>query len=1065
VTTTGNGNGRRTSRPVTVIDPAELAALDSPARLSRALAVTGLDVPAAARLLRQAGYPVSITNGKNDIPEDGDGLHAAHPVNVSDAGWSYSAQGSRGHEKCCKSRARGVYQGQRHAARIPYEHARIMTPEGRTLLASYLLSLTPDGRPVIITYDDIDRGRWPHRLGMTLSRDRRIRDAAATVLLDLVTDPDLPERPHALTPSTRDEHGRVPVPEWSTLPPGYGDTPAADAAARLAARQVQAGIAAQCPLIALAWGAAVAGPLAAAARVQSCGWELVGAPRTGKTSTMQLIAAAWGNPALPPDPGIMMSWDATSRGMGRLAGMLGTIPFIADETGTADFDPGEWARFQYGMAQGGARTLATMTGEGMKRTGGWAGFWFTSGNATVSANRAGRFAGIAARMLTLYGPFTRSADDARQLQSAVAGDYGFAGPAVLAAVDVAQFRAWHTAALDSIGRPDGGVLGTTAEQLAAAVAGAMGLDIVMGTGNRIAAAAARAARDYMGTASEPESDRARMLRTLAERLSSNRPAWPDRDAYEALGQAAEPIVPGGPRAAALARHGYESNLDGLRDETWLYVYPAAWERLADETGTDGPGVLRDLYASGDLHVSDSRRRKGEWTGPAPRWTGLRPSVYKLRLTALDVPDVDDGQDDGPGPGAAGPGPEPADADPWAATRADMAAVQQPELVPAAPALMPAPAAPAPVAAVTGRAAWLAATWDRPDNAKYFKAPGQRAALERITALLDAAADVDPADSKAVNDLADSLRLLAELEGHKRGETGGPFVPLLRSRKAWLSPWKHNPLPAVCEVAAITEGYHYDRADYHGPVTVIDKNGAWIGSIGSTPVAHGLLEQTGPWDGGGTPPPGYYKVTVYDWRETGMPSPLGNARPGTDIWVAAPVMGLLAELAAAGRWPDGTASDAWTGKPVRLDQWGRLIRETRRYGLQAHGPGSAAYQAAKDAVSKSISMMNGQRDPQSAAPRRIWPLCRTWRIDWRHHIITASAVANWRTLDRCRLLAAGDPALSPVGIRAKDEIMLPAAAVDLVTGTPWRPGGIPPVKLDPSGVALGTFKVKGTETRP
>src|SRR5450756_2146765 len=99
-------------------------------------------------------------------------------------------------------------------------------------------------------------------------------------------------------------------------------------------------------------------------------------------------------------------------------------------------------------------------------------------------------------------------------------------------------------------------------------------------------------------------------------------------------------------------------------------------------------------------------------------------------------------------------------------------------------------------------------------------------------------------------------------------------------------------------------------------------------------------------------PGYYLMTAYPWTEPGMTSPLGSTEPGTQVWIPAPTAGLLAELANAGRWPDATASDSWTGTPITLAAWGRLIRELRRYALERHGYDSGAYQAAKDAISMS-----------------------------------------------------------------------------------------------------------------
>jgi len=80
---------------------------------------------------------------------------------------------------------------------------------------------------------------------------------------------------------------------------------------------------------------------------------------------------------------------------------------------------------------------------------------------------------------------------------------------------------------------------------------------------------------------------------------------------------------------------------------------------------------------------------------------------------------------------------------------------------------------------------------RSDNRQHFKTDAQRAALIRIMALLDSNPDI--ADKDAVSSLADSLHVLAALEGSGQ-DFGGPFLPTLRGRAAWLRPWKKSGCP-------------------------------------------------------------------------------------------------------------------------------------------------------------------------------------------------------------------------------------------------------------------------------
>jgi hypothetical protein len=367
-----------------------------------------------------------------------------------------------------------------------------------------------------------------------------------------------------------------------------------------------------------------------------------------------------------------------------------------------------------------------------------------------------------------------------------------------------------------------------------------------------------------------------------------------------------------------------------------------------------------------------------------------------------------------------------------------------------------PAGPVDSALERRRAAWLSATWKRGDNASYFKGTGQQAELRRIITLLDENPDI--ADKDAVRDLANRMRVLRMLEGSGK-DWGGPFAYVLGKRTARLRPWGKEGVPPCVELARVIEGWAFERPGFSGPVTVFDRNGAWVAATATADVAHGPLERTGERDSASPLLPGYYQVAVYPWTEEGMPAPLGNAEPGTSTWVPAPIAGLLRDLAREGRWPDDSAADSWTGQGRPLLAWGRLIR------LETYGYGSGSYQAAKESFSTALAMLNGAIGGDSTRPVRTWDKCNAQRIDWRHQIQTHSAATMWRTMDRARQVAGDDPALAPVGMRDKDELIIPTAAAGIVVTRPWAAGGkVPAVRVDNTGVTLGTFKVKTREDR-
>jgi hypothetical protein len=75
------------------------------------------------------------------------------------------------------------------------------------------------------------------------------------------------------------------------------------------------------------------------------------------------------------------------------------------------------------------------------------------------------------------------------------------------------------------------------------------------------------------------------------------------------------------------------------------------------------------------------------------------------------------------------------------------------------------------------------------------------------------------------------------------------------------------------------------------------------------------------------------------------------------------------------------------------------------------------------------------------------------------IMAQSGATMHRWADAC--LAVAGVELGPVELRATDELVIPAAAFEIVT-TATAPGRRGPLEIDPTGRKLGTFKIKATE---
>lgn len=326
------------------------------------------------------------------------------------------------------------------------------------------------------------------------------------------------------------------------------------------------------------------------------------------------------------------------------------------------------------------------------------------------------------------------------------------------------------------------------------------------------------------------------------------------------------------------------------------------------------------------------------------------------------------------------------------------------------------------------------------------APQQAPRAPRTTRAAGRAADQQAATNAAIAGMAtrQPLRLLTALED--------TFAPLRtgddgrRSRPYW-----RPELPGMTYSAHVVTGYSWKRP-YLGEVTVLDRSGAWVSAASSSVVAHGALSHTGPCEFDGRP--GYYLLTVYPWPESDvMPSPIGRVRSET-VWLPAPTVTLLRDLVAQGRWPDVAVLDSYTGDGVRVTEWTKHVNALRAHAINTYGRDSDQYEDVKVAFGESMSLMIGQ---VTDGVRRTWK-SRAARPDWTHTFQSQASSTLWRWGDESRQVV---PELAPVALRNVDELVVPREAVAVLTTT-LRPGGRKPLKIDPSGIALGTFKVKGTE---
>lgn len=284
-------------------------------------------------------------------------------------------------------------------------------------------------------------------------------------------------------------------------------------------------------------------------------------------------------------------------------------------------------------------------------------------------------------------------------------------------------------------------------------------------------------------------------------------------------------------------------------------------------------------------------------------------------------------------------------------------------------------------------------------------------------------------------------------------------PLVYGRPPfWRAPVAVNPSKVFVPSWNWSAGYR-ELPEGEQPVT-IDCNGAFMAALGSVPIAHGELKNTGELDPWGIGPravlPGYYLVDAISWAfDATIVSPLGNTvkiPEGARVWIAAPTLVLLLELLDEGSIGAVTIHDSWTcARIANFREWNKRLKVARNGLLdniakadtdETIAAAKARYKAFKEGYGAAFSMMlTGEK-------------CQTRRPDWAHQVYAQHAATSWRKAWR---FSAGAPllAMGNTDTMTVLEADLRKAVLSVK----------PPIKMDPSGRNLGHYKIAEPDETP
>lgn len=273
-------------------------------------------------------------------------------------------------------------------------------------------------------------------------------------------------------------------------------------------------------------------------------------------------------------------------------------------------------------------------------------------------------------------------------------------------------------------------------------------------------------------------------------------------------------------------------------------------------------------------------------------------------------------------------------------------------------------------------------------------------------------------------------------------------------------YKAAGIPAqLLQEGAYLPAWNWQHPRKHTPNTEVidlDVNAAYLAAASGAPFAHGGHDHTGPQADLQVARPGYYKIDAHHWQVDIIVSPLGSANVGADgmVWVAAPTVVLLAELAEQGYWPGLDIHDSYTA-PVacRLRKWTDAIKADRASVLDdlRFDPDD------KDAKEQYLALKNGYAVAieMLATPYGAEKKSRYYRPDWFDTIHAQHAASTWRKAWKAALMGN-----SPVAMGDVDELTFtPADLAEIMSMAK------PPFKIDETGAALGSLKTKRVYALP
>jgi len=281
---------------------------------------------------------------------------------------------------------------------VPKVTGRVLhlTDDGETVRIEYQIVGKRQKRPRIVTEDELDRGTWTAKVGMSRPSSAEARQAFAQTIRE-----ESAHAPEVIARAYYSEEGDLVLPDADAQTFGYRVTRGTEEHAKQVWEELGMHAAIH-PKTALVLGSMFVGPVLESIDVHAHILNLIGPGQQGKSTALVVCAALLGD-VKPKTQKLMRTWNASKQGITQDLRNRGCLPMLLDEHSSSGESVKNSTRVHSQIVSGANRAIGSPDGSSRDSDGFWWSILLSSSNQPLKYS--GQTEDLASRLFELPAPF------------------------------------------------------------------------------------------------------------------------------------------------------------------------------------------------------------------------------------------------------------------------------------------------------------------------------------------------------------------------------------------------------------------------------------------------------------------------------------------------------------------------------------------------------------------------------------------------------------------------------------------------------------------------------------